>query len=345
MCRKLFAVLLVLGLVSSALAGTLGEDSRILVHYTMNSVDSVDGKMMNSPGATLGPIAWGMENFNSGDGVDYGPGLIGEALVIDNDGTGMDPLDPNSWSTNQPEMGDFIDITPEVESLLHPFEEVSVSMWFNQTAPLDANNHFSIGSAYIPPEAMVFGTHWSYYGMIKVTQDMDNPGVDPDYLSFKIGGKIANEGFFDTGPGYGGLGSPFRNKEVPITLGDWYHVAYSLGTEQPNGMLEARVWVNGVRIHSEMVNSFTTKQPLRTDMPGLTIGGYHEISIAGYFTKIPDGMLIDDFAIISGAMDDATVANIYAIGLQGVSVENAVPEPTTIALLGLGGLALLRRKR
>ena len=80
-------------------------------------------------------------------------------------------------------------------------------------------------------------------------------------------------------------------------------------------------------------------------MPGLTIGGYHEISIAGYFTKIPDGMLIDDFAIISGAMDDATVANIYAIGLQGVSVENAVPEPTTIALLGLGGLALLRRKR
>jgi hypothetical protein len=175
--------------------------------------------------------------------------------------------------------------------------------------------------------------------MIKVVQDVDNPGVDPDYLSFKLGGNVGGSGYFDTGPGEG----QFRNKEVPVTLGDWYHVAYSYGTEQPDGTLEARCWVNGVRIHSEMVNSFTTRQPTRTDMPGLVIGGYHEISIPGYITQIPDGMLIDDFTIISGAIDDATVASIYYRGLMGLDI--ITPEPATIALLGLGGLALLRRKR
>ena len=344
MCNKLFVVVLVLGLVSGALAD-LGGDGRIMVHYSLDSADSSGGMVMPTPESTLFPIAFATEHFLSSDGIDYSAGLIGEALHISNDGTGLDPLDPNSWSTVQPEMGDFVDITPETEGLIHPFEEISVSMWFKQTGPLIWENHVSQWQSKTHAVAMPLGTHWTYYGMIKLNQDVDNPGVAPDYLSFKLGGKIASAGFFDTGPGVESNATGFRNKEVPITLGDWYHVAYSYGTEQPSGMLEARVWVNGVRIHSEMVNSFTTKQPSRTDMPGLTIGGYHEISIAGYITQIPDGALIDDFAIISGAMDDATVADIYAIGLQGVSVNNAVPEPTTIALLGLGGLALLRRKR
>ena len=344
MCNKLFVVLLVLGLVSGALAD-LGGDGRIMVHYTMNSTDSVGGMMMNAPEATFGGIGFANEVFLSDDGINYGPGLIGEALVIDNDGTGLDPADPNSWGMATPENGDYLDITSEVETMLYPFEDVALSMWFKQTEPLNILNHVSMWQSETHATAMPFGTHWKYYGMIKNVQDTDNPGVAPDYLSFKMGGYIAGEGAFDTGPGSSDPGKRWLNKEIPLTLDEWYHVAYSYSAEQPDGRVEARIWVNGVELHRQMVNSNSTKQPGMTEFVGLVIGGYHEESIPGYVTQIPDGMLIDDFAIISGPLNTETVADIYAIGLQGVSVENAVPEPTTIALLGLGGLALLRRKR
>lgn len=41
----------------------------------------------------------------------------------------------------------------------------------------------------------------------------------------------------------------------------------------------------------------------------------------------------------------AAVANSFQGGVDNVQVYNVIPEPATIALLGLGGLALLRKKR
>ena len=318
MCKKLFAVLLVLGLVSSAMAVSPDD---LLIYYTMDAEDSVDGYQLNNAEgcARIGSAGDGNECFYSSDGVDYGPGLFGDALYISNDGTGLPFDDPNSWSTIQPEMGDFIDIEEAAEQALWPFENVTVSMWFNQTAPLIWENHISQWQSQTHAIAHVFGTHWSYYGMIKITQDVDNPGVEPDYLSFKLGGNVEGSGYFDTGPGYG---SPCRNKEVPITLNEWYHVAYSLGEEEPNGMVLASAYVNGALLHSEMVNSFTTKQPTLTDMPGLVVGAYHEINIPDYFVMIPDGMLIDDFAIFGVAAGSDAINDIYGIGLQGIPLSS-----------------------
>lgn len=42
---------------------------------------------------------------------------------------------------------------------------------------------------------------------------------------------------------------------------------------------------------------------------------------------------------------DATAIGAYTITLTGASFSTQVPEPTSLSLLGLGGLALLRRKR
>jgi hypothetical protein len=314
MCKKLFVLALVLGLTGAALGYPecyyfLYDYDDLIIRYSMDSADSVDGYQLNSAWGwfSIGSAGDGNECFYSSDGVDYGPGILGDALYISNDGTGLPFDDPNSWSIVQPEMGDFIDIEEAAEELLAPFENVTVSMWFNQTAPLDINNHVSQWQSQTHATAHVFGTHWTYYGMIKVTQDVDNPGVAPDYLSFKLGGNVEGSGYFDTGPGEGA----FRNKPVPIILGVWYHVAYSLGEEEPNGMVEACVYVNGVLLHSEMVNSFTTKQPARTDIPGLQVGAYHEVSFPDYFFMIPDGMLIDEVAIFRGVLSAAEIEDIY----------------------------------
>jgi len=310
MCKKFFVLALVLGLTGAACGHPYDN---LIIHYTMDEADSNSGYQLNSAvgPASIGSVGDGKERFYSSDGVDYGPGLIGDALYITNNGTGLDPADPNSWSMFTPEMGDFIDIEEAAEQALWPFEDVTVSLWFNQTRPLDINNHVSIWQSQTHATTFVFGTHWLYYGMIKVTQDVDNPGVAPDYLSFKIGGKISSDGFFDTGPGEDIIGQRFKNKEVAIALGVWYHVAYSLGEEEPNGMVQAAVYVNGVLLHSEMVNSFTTKQPTRADMPGLQVGAYHEISIPDYFHGIPDGMLIDEVAIIRGVLSAQQIQDIY----------------------------------
>jgi hypothetical protein len=363
MCKKLFAVVLVLGLVSSAFA-TLGDDGRLLLWYTMDAADSgsmMPGHMTNR-GNLLGggPPSFGVENFLSSDGIDYSAGLIGEALHISNDGTGEEPYIPagGGWGNDTRENGDYIDIQPAAEDGL--FAEspdgLGISMWINETAPLNLFNHVGLWQGQIAACAMPFGTHWKYYGMIKVHQNSDKPGVDSDYLSVKVGG-TGNSGtgpataYFDTGNWTEGVtigNEPdYREQAVELALDTWYHVVLTMGATDPvTGMCMADVYVNGSLLWSEEVVGLpAARGGGLTTWPGLAVGAYHEVSKEHYFVQIPDGMLIDDFAIVSGGLSAAEVASIYELGLQGIDVSNAVPEPATIALLGLGGLALLRRKR
>lgn len=309
MCNKSFAVLFVLALVGSTLAGTDGDNNaELMIYYTME--DCINR-------GYIGPIGNGKEHFNSSDGIDYGPGLFDGALVISNDGM-VNPPDPA-------EMGDFVDIEEGAEILLAPFENRTVSLWFRETGMLNPDNHWSY-----PATGYLFGTRNEYYSMIMLQENTEDIG-GPDLLVAKLGGENATA----TGAQYAELGY------IPIHLGEWHHVAVTLAnygdTNDVGHNCVVAMYMDGVCVGRQyQCTRFSDNKYGITSLSGATVCAYEQEG--GIFYQIPDGVEIDDFAIIDMALGDAGIAGIYQRGLAG----QPIPEPATVLLLGLG-LVLLRR--
>lgn len=315
---SLAIVLIVYGLaISGLLAGAapghpFADD--LIIYYTMDSADSVGGYQLNMAvgPASVGPAGNGKEYFLSSDGIDYATGLIGDALCIGNDGTSLDPDDPNSWETRDPEMGDFIDIEPTAEQMLAPFEDVTVSVWFNQIKKTDPLNH--VGKWCDPVQAYTFvmGTHYCYLGQIRVYQNAEDPNL-PDVLTVAVGqrgtpwAKCALSGCqrYETDP-------------IPIDVCVWHHVAYSFSEADPaTGTVKCCIYFDGIEIADANVTAFTDIRlgahgDALTLLRGATVGAYHEPhAMEGHFFLIPDGMLIDEFSIIKGVLSAEQINEIY----------------------------------
>jgi len=113
-------------------------------------------------------------------------------------------------------------------------------------------------------------------------------------------------------PGYGPDGY-FTMQEIPVTGGEWAHTAITWDA----GTKTASAYVNGVQSHS---------QTMDWDFPGF----YNDTLV-----------MADNFVDFAGSLDDL---RLYDTALSATEVAAIVPEPATMALLGLGGL-LLRRRR
>ena len=111
-----------------------------------------------------------------------------------------------------------------------------------------------------------------------------------------------------------------------LEAGQWQHVA---GTYD-GSMMRLWVWKPGDALHGEIVS--TAKTGTIAVDPTVTV------AIGNNGPGLPGGLS----KTFHGAIDDV---RIYNTALSQEEIAALIPEPVTIALLGLGGLALLRRRK
>jgi hypothetical protein len=119
----------------------------------------------------------------------------------------------------------------------------------------------------------------------------------------------------------------------PATIeaaGGWYHIAL--------------VWDGVAGTHKNYINGVETASDIGP--VGEISGGVwhigHDDCCGG--VRDFDGQ-IDDLAIWDNALTGANILAIYNGGLAGIDAATSVPEPSGLALVGLSGLAFLRRRR
>jgi len=115
-----------------------------------------------------------------------------------------------------------------------------------------------------------------------------------------------------------------------VNDGQFHHVV-AIFTVGPNRLA---FYVDGIRVDSGFPGQLSDN-----DLP-LAIGD--NIDPAATSNRQWEG-IIDDVGIWGRALTDAEVQTLWANG-QGASIASVIPEPTSLALLGLGGVALLRRR-
>ncbi len=143
----------------------------------------------------------------------------------------------------------------------------------------------------------------------------DDTWLGPNNVWFRINGEPAEGAAWDGG-------DLWIHTEVggdPIfTPGEWIHLAITF--DATSRMIKG--YVNGL-LHTERLVTEPTRA-VGSDVESLILGGQQEA--------------------FTGLLDDVFIAD-HAMGLGEIQDISGVPEPATIALLGLGGLALLRKKR
>ncbi|MGB0774916.1 MAG: LamG-like jellyroll fold domain-containing protein, partial [Akkermansiaceae bacterium] len=154
-------------------------------------------------------------------------------------------------------------------------------------------------------------------------------GGNSRILSMAMGGGFVGEGF--------GVGFDLSNDVLATTYGQvdynpsstvpfstWTHVAYRFGFNGGADIDTVEFFVNGVSV----VTSDPAVNGMNNTVGTFSIGNINIPGNEQYFTG-----LIDDLRVYDTEISNGEIAAL------------AVPEPSSAALLGLGGFALILRRR
>lgn len=122
--------------------------------------------------------------------------------------------------------------------------------------------------------------------------------------------------YFDVG--WDGLDSPngyYGTDEIGVTVGEWHHMAIT--------------WDAGTQTAASYIDGVLTKSPLTMNW---AFPGFHNDTL----------VMGENFADFAGSLDDL---RLYDTALSAGEVAALIPEPSSLALAGLGFLPLLSRRR
>lgn len=209
----------------------------------------------------------------------------------------------------------------------------------NQSSFLNGGTAYDFGGGRVTAAAFSTQTEWTLEAWINWDSSKtsgshifgnDQGGWNDDVL-FGIGTETGSAGVPSSNVGLVQQGSPGTVRDAvadPLSHSVWHHVVVTGSTI--NG--ELKLYVDGALVdtNSSLTNGVT--------MNGhqFAVGAARFIDDAG--TRPFDG-LIDEFALYGTVLDATAVSTHYNAGIA------PIPEPSSTALLGLGGLALIMRRR
>lgn len=209
----------------------------------------------------------------------------------------------------------------------------------NQSSFTQGGTAYDFGGGRVTAAAFSTQTEWSLEAWINWDSAKtsashifgnDQDGWNDDVL-FGIGVETGSAGVPSSNVGVVQQGSPGSVRDAvadPLSHSVWHHVV-ATGSDSAG---ELKLYVDGVLVdtNSSLTNDATMNGA------AFAVGAARFTDDAG--TRPFDG-LIDEFALYGTVLDATAVSTHYNAGIA------PIPEPSSTALLGLGGLALIMRRR